>query len=143
MMIERRATRFTERLSMFMAVASAMGGFYVLLDPIFAFEISGGHTLKIGGEGFSADLKGAVVSLILIGGWTAIKEYWLGSSASGQHQAESMSRIAEASAPAAAAAVAANAATTNFRSDEVKIDAEKVEIRDAGAVPPQTKGPTT
>ena len=104
--VEKRAGRFTEKLSMFMAIASAMGGFYVLLDPRFTLTFYD-QVVTIGGEGFSADLKGAVVSLILIGGWTAIKEYWLGASASGQNQAESMSRIAEASAPTAAAAAAA------------------------------------
>lgn len=109
-MTERRATKFTEKLSMFMAIASAMGGAYVLVDPVFTFTWAG-QIVKLGGEGFSADLKGAVVSLILIGGWTAIKEYWLGASATGHNQAEAMSRMAEASAPTAAAAVAA--ATTD------------------------------
>ncbi len=99
--IERReAGRYTEKLSTFMAVASALGGAWVLLDPKITLTL-GEQVVQIGGEGFSADLKGAVVSLILIGGWTAIKEYWLGASASGQKQSESMSRIAEASTPAA------------------------------------------
>jgi len=92
--VEKRSTKFTERLSMFMAISSAFGGFYVLVDPKFIITIAD-QSIEIGGSGFSPDLKGAVVSLILIGGWTAIKEYWLGASASGQNQAESMSRIAE------------------------------------------------
>lgn len=94
----RKSMRFTEKLSVFMAIASALGGAYVLIDPVMTITVSG-QIVKIGGEGFSADLKGAVVSLILIGGWTAIKEYWFGASATGNRQSESMSRIAEASSP--------------------------------------------
>lgn len=109
--VERReVSRYTERLSTFMLMASALGGAWVLLDPVFTLTMWG-QSVKLGGEGFSADLKGAVVSLILIGGWTAVKEFWLGASASGQKQSESMSRIAEASAPAVAAATAAAATT--------------------------------
>lgn len=93
---ERRAGRFTERLSMFMVITAALGAFMVLIDPRWTGEFFG-VKLSFGGEGFSADLKGAVISAILIGGWTAVKEYWLGASASGQNQSESMSRIAEAS----------------------------------------------
>ena len=105
--LERReASRYTERLSTFMMGVAAFGGAWVLLDPVFTITLWG-QIVKIGGEGFSSDLKGAVVSLILIGGWTAVKEFWLGASASGQKQSESMSRIAEAAAPATAAAVAA------------------------------------
>lgn len=105
--IERRkgTSRYTERLSTFMVVTAALGGVYVLLDPVFTLTLWG-QSVKIGGEGFSADLKGAVVSLILIGGWTAVKEFWLGASATGQTQSASMSRIAEGAAPAAAAAAA-------------------------------------
>lgn len=127
MKTERRHPKFTERLSWFMAIASAFGGFYVLLDPILVLNISG-HTVKVGGEGFSADLKGAVVSLILIGGWTAIKEYWLGASASGQTQSESMSRIAEASAPTTAAAVAA--ASAPIKAENVEIDANVATVNE-------------
>jgi hypothetical protein len=100
--VEKRASsRYTEKLSSFMVAAAALGGAYVLLDPVITLNIAGGHTVAIGGEGFSADLKGAVVSLILIGGWTAVKEFWLGASATGQTQSASMSRIAEAASPAA------------------------------------------
>lgn len=93
---KRKGARYTEKLSTFMVVTAALGGIYVLLDPVFTITLFG-QSVKLGGEGFSADLKGAVVSLILIGGWTAVKEFWLGASASAQNQAASMSRIAEAS----------------------------------------------
>ena len=106
MLEERRASHFTEKLSIFMVMVAAGGAFLVLLDPKFTVVVAN-HTITVGGDGFSADLKGAVISAILIGGWTAVKEYWLGASATGQRQSESMSRIAEAAAPAAAAAVAA------------------------------------
>lgn len=103
---ERRSPQFTERLSWFMALVAAFGGIYVILDPVITFDVSWG-SVKIGGEGFSEQLKGAVVAMILIEGWKAVKEYWLGSSAGGEKKADTVSRIAEA-APAAAAALAAN-----------------------------------
>lgn len=115
-MIERRATRFTERLSLIMCIVAAVGAIIVLLDPKITIIMGGGHKLEMGGEGFSADLKGAVITAILVSGWTAVKEYWLGSSAAGQNQSESMSRIAEASAPTAAAAVAASTAAAKYES---------------------------
>lgn len=101
-MPERRSGKFRELLSMFMVVVAAIGGGYILLDPRISFVLTGGTTVELGGEGFSADLKGAVASLILIGGFVAVKEYWLGASASGQNQQEVMGRIAEASAAAPA-----------------------------------------
>lgn len=94
----RKAPRFTERLSLFMVRIAALGGFFILLDPRFS-GILLGQPLSIGGEGFSADLKGAVVTVMLIGGWTAVKEFWLGASAGGQIQQATISRIAEASTP--------------------------------------------
>jgi hypothetical protein len=133
---ERRAGRFTERLSMFMCVVAAMGAAAVLLDPKFTFNVAG-QTIAIGGDGFSADLKGAVITAILISGWTAVKEFWLGASASGQNQAESMSRIAEAAAPATAAAVAAAVVPAVPAS----IPAKDVSVTAAGDVTVETKPP--
>lgn len=108
---------------MFLARVAAFGAFIVLLD--LKFEITVFEQTITVGSGFSADLKGAVITAILISGWTAVKEYWLGSSASQQGQAESMSRIAEQSAPAAAAAVAAAAvpAASNIPAQDVKVNA--------------------
>lgn len=93
MIPERRAKVFTERLSWFMALVAASGGIYVILDPVIEFHLSWA-TIKLGGEGFAEQLKGAVVALILIEGWKAVKEYWLGSSAGGQKQADAVSQIA-------------------------------------------------
>ena len=104
----RRSGRFIEKLSTFMVSVAAAGALIVLVDIKITFTVFE-QVIQIG-SGFSADLKGAVIASILISGFTAVKEFWLGASASGQNQAESMSRIAEASAPVAAAAVAANEA---------------------------------
>lgn len=95
-MEERRRTpdRFIEQLSRFMVAIAALGAFMVLLDPKITVTVAG-QVVQFGGVGFSADLKGAVISAILIGGWTAVKEYWLGASASGQKQVESVLRVAE------------------------------------------------
>lgn len=103
---ERRSSVFTERLSLFMALVAAFGGIYVILDPVITVEVSWGE-VKIGGDGFSEQLKGAVVAMILIEGWKAVKEYWLGSSA-----------------VAAAAAATTNGVTT----DHVEVDAQSVNV---------------
>ena len=115
MNIERRQKAYTEKMSSFMLTVAAGGALIVLLDPKIAFPI-GAATFAFGGDGFSADLKGAVISAILIGGWSAVKEYWLGSSHEGVKQAESAQRIAEAvvvpAATLATAAAATNATIT-------------------------------
>lgn len=77
--MERRKGIFSERLSMAVIVIAALGAFGVLLDPVATLNIAG-QTIKIGGEGFSAELKGAVITIMLIGGWTAVMGFWLGSS---------------------------------------------------------------
>lgn len=56
--------KFVHLLSAFLIVFSGIGGVLVLLGD------------------FSAELKGSVVTLILIGGWTGVQNYWLGSSSS-------------------------------------------------------------
>lgn len=111
---------FTERLSWFMALSAAAGGIYVILDPVITFSLDWVE-IKLGGEGFSEQLKGAVVALILIEGWKAVKEYWLGSSAAGNKQQESMTRIAE-SAPNVAAAVVKAAAGDAIKAADMKVD---------------------
>ena len=93
-MKERRTSKFTERLSLFMVRVAAIGAAYVLLAPKFTFLISG-QVIEIGSGGFSADLKGAVVSLILIGGWSAVKEFWLGTSASSEKKSDALQRMVE------------------------------------------------
>lgn len=129
---DRRSPLFTERLSWFMALVAAFGGIYVILDPVITINVDWG-SIKVGGEGFSEQLKGAVVALILIEGWKAVKEYWLGSSAGGEKKADTVSRIAEAAPAAAAAALAATAngqdpkpaETVNVAAEVVNVTEEK------------------
>ncbi len=127
-MEERRSTPFTEKLSWLMAVVAALGGTYVILDPVVTFTLPWAE-VKLGGEGFSEQLKGAVVALILIEGWKAVKEFWLGASKQGQDQAQAMSRMAE-NAPAVAAAVVANAtpAQSPISASTVNVDADTANI---------------
>lgn len=122
---EKRRGIFREKLSMFMVVVAAIGAMGVLMDPKFSYTFSSGLVLSVGGDGFSADLKGAVISAILIGGWTAVKEYWLGASAAGTNQAESMSRIAEAVAPAVAAPKDLKTDTMNVQADTANVIEKK------------------
>lgn len=81
-----RPPKFTERISMFMVRTAAFGAFFVLLDIKFTttFMIDSLPQTITLGSGFSAELKGAVVTLIIVGGYVAVKEFWLGSSAAGQ-----------------------------------------------------------
>ncbi len=105
--MEANRPAFTERLSVFMCTVAALGAFIVLFDPKFILTFYGQQVILGGKDGFSADLKGAVISAILISGWTAVKEYWLGSSVGTVKSAETIQRIAEASPAQSASAVAA------------------------------------
>lgn len=122
MAVERRSSIFREKLSFFMVVTAAIGGFLILLDPRFSGEIFG-QPISFGGEGFSAELKGAVVTIMLIGGWSAVKEYWLGASADGQKTNESISRIAESATP-----TIRNEGDRTIRADDVKVSADNVQV---------------
>ena len=93
-MDDRRANSFTQKLSLLVLLISGFGGLYVLADPVFTL-MWWGQKVQLGGEGFSEQLKGAVVQTLLIGGWSAVLMYWIGASASGAKQQESISRIAE------------------------------------------------
>lgn len=110
----RGSSRFTERLSVFMAGIAALGAFVVLLEPKIIYVFEGGSSITIGGVDFSDQLKGLVIGLILVSGFTSVKEFWLGQSVTGQNIAESQSRIAEAAAPVVAA-VAAEAASNGLK----------------------------
>ena len=83
-MIERRAnSRFVEWLSMAILSLSAVGAMIVLIDPIITIVLTSGTTIKLGGTGFSDQLKGAVVAMILVGGFSGVAGYWLGASNQG------------------------------------------------------------
>ncbi len=93
-MEERRSSTFTQKISLIVIFIAGWGGMWVLLDPVFTLSWWG-QTVKVGGDGFSEQLKGAVVQTLLIGGWTTVLAYWIGASASGSKQQESIARIAE------------------------------------------------
>lgn len=52
--------QFIHVLSLLVVVIAATGGFYVLTH-----------------DGFSAELKGSVVTIMLLGGFTSVMQYWL------------------------------------------------------------------
>lgn len=122
-LIERRANKFPERLSFYVVIIAAIGAFFVLLDPMITIHI-GEHSVKFGGDGFSSELKGAVITIMLIGGWQGVMGFWLGQSDSGQRQAQSMSRIAEQAAPVLPAAQT----TAPIVTDNVTVDANTATI---------------
>lgn len=93
-MEDRRSSTFTQKISLIVVAIAGWGGLYVLADPVFTLSWWG-QQVKFGGEGFSEQLKGAVVQTLLIGGWTSVLAYWIGASASGAKQQESIARIAE------------------------------------------------
>lgn len=107
-MIEKRKPVFIERLSYMLVIFSAIGATIVLLDPIVTFTTANGTVIKLGGDGFSDQIKGAVISLVLVSGFAAVITYWLGASNQGVKAQESVNTIAQAAAPATAAAVAAS-----------------------------------
>lgn len=129
-MIERRAGKFTEILSIFMVKVSAAGAFIVLIDLKLTLTF-GNQIIQVGGTGFSDQLKGAVIALILVSGYSAVKEYWLGASDSGKTQSESMSRIAEASTPSAAVT-----APAPLQTEEVNIAANSATVTTPAAAAP-------
>ena len=103
----RKSGKFIESLSLLLVIASSLGALLVLVDPVIALKTDAGTIIKLGGEGFSDQIKGAVVALILVAGFSAVVSYWLGSSDQGGKAQESVNTIAQASAPTTAAAVAA------------------------------------
>lgn len=117
-------SKFTERLSLFMVIIAALGGFLVLVDPRIQFPVLNGYSVSIGGEGFSADLKGAVVSLILIGGWTAVKEYWLGSSSGSDKKSDTIQQMSAA----VAAVTGTGSGNGAMKVDNVEIDSKNVNV---------------
>ncbi|MCR4331726.1 MAG: hypothetical protein NUV34_03330 [Sulfuricaulis sp.] len=105
-MIEnRRAGDFIERISIILVVGAFIGGFIVLLDVRFTFNVAG-QVIQIG-QGFAAEVKGMVLQSMLISGFAAVVGYWLGTTKQGQDQAVSVNKIAEAALPTQAVAVAA------------------------------------
>ena len=67
--------KFVELLSLVLVLIGAAGAFVVLRDP-----------------SASPELKAAVITLVLIGGFVAVYQFWLGSSRDSQRKTEIMSR---------------------------------------------------
>lgn len=125
-MIERRVSRYIEKLSMVLVVVSSIGAILVLVDPVISFAFTGGTTIKIGGTGFSDQLKGAVVSLILVGGFSAVISYWLGASNQGDKAQDSVNTMAQQAAPT----------SEPIKTDEVNVTAKTATVNTS----PQPKG---
>lgn len=123
-MEERRSKKFVETLSCLLVIFSSMGALLVLVDPVIAFTTAGGTMVKLGGDGFAEQMKGAVVMLVLVGGFTAVINFWIGSSDQGAKAQESVNVIAKASAPTTAAAVAAATGATSQSVPQVDVDAK-------------------
>lgn len=119
---ERRRASFLEKLSLMLIVFSSIGAFLVLLDPVITWTFGNGNTIQIGGKGFADQLKGGVVMLMIVGGFTGLVAFWFPGSAAGTRQADAVSRIAEATAPAAAAAVVAAAVQSAQAQGDVNVN---------------------
>lgn len=99
---QRKASPFVEKISLWLIVIAAFGGFIVLLDPSLSGRVLG-FDWKIGVGEFSPELKGAVVNTMLLGGFSGVIAFWLGATKSQERTTDSLSRIAE-QAPTLAAA---------------------------------------
>lgn len=142
---ERRARDYKEALSSRMLLMAGLTALFVLLDPKLVVPIGDGQALTLGGAGFSLDIKGMVIGAIIIEGLKAIKEYWLGSSAGGQKQAESMTKIAEQAERSQALAVAAARAPALEeapKEDDKDAKNSKTDVVPAKEVSTQPKEPT-
>ena len=64
------SVRFIHVLSLLMVIVSGGGGFYVLCNY----------------DKFSPELVTSVVTIMMLGGWTAVLNFWLGSSAGSERK---------------------------------------------------------
>ncbi len=79
-MIDRRQSAFAERLSYVIVAIATLGAGWVLLDPQITFNWTWA-TISLGTKtGFSADLKGAIITSILVGGFSAVTGWVYGAS---------------------------------------------------------------
>lgn len=101
---QRKASPFVEKISAWLVIIAAFGGFIVLLDPSIQGKVLG-FDWKIGVGEFSPELKGAVVNTMLLGGFSGVIAFWLGATKSQERTTDSLSRIAEAT-PAVVSKVA-------------------------------------
>lgn len=121
-----QSRRFVERLSCVLVVFSAIGAMIVLIDPVLSINLGNGNSIKIGGEGFADQMKGAVLTLILVAGFTAVVNYWLGASNTGDKAQESVNAIAKSAAP-----ISGTGSGTTIETPRVDIDAGTASITPA------------
>lgn len=79
-MIEKRRTRFAERLTMWVFTLSALGIAVIILEPELAWKSADGTVLRIGGHAFSDELVGGAVTVAIIGTITALIRFWFPGS---------------------------------------------------------------
>lgn len=106
-MTEKREPVFVQRLTYIVVTFAGLGALLIMVDPVITLVLSSGDSVKLGGEGFSEQLKGAVIQTLLIGGWTTALGFWLRITPTEQRQQETVSRMAEQAAPNLSKAVAA------------------------------------
>lgn len=118
---------FTQRLSLRMLWIASVGAAYVLLDPYITHTFADGTTFQLGkaGGAFADQMKGAVITLILVAGFTAVKEFWLGGSAGEKAQGQTLSRMAEAAPTAPIPTATADTAVVNADTAVVQTSGDK------------------
>ena len=79
-MIEKRHSRFAERLTLWMFILAALGAGIVILEPEIRWYPSESLTLHVGGHKFSDEMVGGVVVLVIIGTITALIRFWFPGS---------------------------------------------------------------
>lgn len=123
-----QSRRFIERLSCILVVFSAIGAMLVLVDPVLTLQLGNGNTLKIGGEGFADQMKGAVLTLILVAGFTAVVQYWLGASNQGDRAQENVNKIAASAMPAGGGTGDGSQPPAPIQAQNVGIQADNVNV---------------
>lgn len=104
----REALTYREQLSNKLVYIAGAVAIFVLLDPRLAVPIgTAGTILTLGGDGFSAEIKGVVIGVFLTEGIKKVGEFFLGSTAAGQETSKVVERMAEKAPEALKDAVAA------------------------------------
>lgn len=75
-MQDKRTPRFAEKFSKWLLTLAAVGAGIVLFNPSFEQKWDGG-SFNMGGGAFSDEIRGAVVTLCIIGAVTALIRMWL------------------------------------------------------------------
>ena len=92
--MDRRAGEFNEKLAIVLVIGGILGAMLVLIDPVLTITMKNGVTLHLGGTGFSDQLKGAVVSMILVSGFANAVAFYFGSSNSDKMKNQTINTLA-------------------------------------------------